>query len=213
MTSKRFFFVMVGLVSFLGLGVVGSTLLANNILKSKASELTELKLQNRVIEMQQISVGQAKKDIEKYSELEGIAKSVVPQDKDQAKTVREIIKIAEESGIQIASITFPASDLGEKPIVVKPVEGEETTPTAPAAPAISQVEPVTGISGVYQLDITIQTPNKTAITYAQLIQFLERLEQNRRTAQVSNLAIRPEQITRQNSRLSFTLGITVYIKP
>lgn len=212
MTSKRFFFIMAGMVGLLGAGVIGATFLANNLLTSKAAELTELKLQNKVVELQQVSIGQAKKDIEKYTELETIAKSVVPQEKDQAKTVREIIKIAEESGITIASITFPASDLGQKPVAPKPAEGEAAAPSPTAAP-LSQVKPVVGIAGVYQLDIAIQTPAKTAITYAQLIQFLERLEQNRRTSQVNNLAIRPEQISRQNSRLSFSLGLTVYIRP
>jgi hypothetical protein len=208
MNPKRFFYVMVGLVSLLSIGFIGATYLANNMLKSKASELTELKLQNKVIEIQQTSVGQAKKDIEKYSELEGIARSVVPQEKDQAKTVREIIKIAEDSGISISSITFPASNLGQK----SATNTNNSTPTTPSIP-LSQVKAVSGITGVYQLDITIQTPANSSITYTQLINFLNRLEQNRRTSQVSNIAIRPTATSRQSARLSFTLGLTVYIKP
>jgi hypothetical protein len=214
MSSKRFFFVMVGVVVLLSAGLIGSTLLANGILSQKADELTELKLENKVIESQQTSIGQAKKDIEKYAELEQIAKSVVPQEKDQAKTVREIIKIAEASGVSIASISFPSSNLGTVvPAPAAPNEGESASPTTPAAPPLSQVKAVAGINGVYQLDISVQTGTTSAISYAQLIKFLERLEQNRRTSQVSEIAIKPLQTSRSGSRLTFNLGITVYIKP
>ena len=47
-----------------------------------------------------------------YSPLEKIAKIVVPQDKDQAKAVLEIVKIAGESGIKPTAINFPVSTLG-----------------------------------------------------------------------------------------------------
>ncbi len=220
MNSKRVFYIMLGLVVLLGLGVIGATYGANGILQKKASELTELRLQNQVIDIQQTSVGQAKKDIEKYSELETIAKSVVPQEKDQAKTVREIINIAEESGINIERIAFPASNLGQKQAAAKPTtdstESDDSSETkaTPAAPLLSQVTPVSGINGVFQLSITVETPSTPpSVTYAQLNRFLERLEQNRRTSQVSGITVRPKQTSRSNSLLSFTLDLTVYIKP
>ncbi len=218
MNSKRFFFVMSGIVIILSLGLIGSTLLASSVLKNKATHLTDLKLENKVIENQQASIGQAKKDIDRYEELVKIAKSVVPQDKDQAKTVRELIKIASASGVTISSISFPSSNLGTKPTApstAPTTNGDNSTPApaAPAVPPLSQVKPVTGINGVYQLDIAIQTGATSAISYSQLIKFLDRLEQNRRTSQVSDIAIKPLQTTRSGSRLTFNLGITVYIKP
>ena len=84
-------------------------------------------------------------------------------------------------------------------------------PATPAAPAISQVKPVEGITGVYQLELNVNTDATSPITYAQLIDFLSRLEQNRRTAQITNLTIQPSPTDR--NLLAVTLQLTIYIKP
>lgn len=54
----------------------------------------------------------AKKDVEKYAYLNEIINSALPQDKDQARTVREIFLLAKQAGITIKSVQFPSSTLG-----------------------------------------------------------------------------------------------------
>jgi hypothetical protein len=216
MNSKKVYFGMLGLIGLLLIGGVGAVVIGNTMLKSKSNELVGLKLENRVLDEQQNALVQANKDIGTYAELENIAKSIVPQDKDQAKSVREIVKIAEDSGIKIASLSFPSSNLGTaapKPAAVTPTEGnnEAAKPAAPAAPPVSQVKAVDGIPGLYQLEINLQTDTNSPVSYASLINFLYNLEQNRRTAQVSQINIQPDPSN--VGSLTFTLVINVFIKP
>lgn len=217
MTSKKMFFVMIGLVGLCAVLIIAAAVGGDLLLQKQSQKLVGLKLDNQVLEGQQTALSQAKKDLEKYSELETIAKQVVPQDKDQARATREIITIAAASGIKISSIGFPASTLGQAlPKAAADADASKTgssstTPTTPAAPAVSQVKPVSGIEGLYQLDITVTSDPTSPATYAKLIDFLKRLEQNRRTAQVTQISITPDSLNRTN--LNFTLTITLYIKP
>jgi hypothetical protein len=209
--SKRFFYVMVGVVMLLSGLTVATVVLGNMALTKKTSKLTDLKLENRVLDEQKLSVAQAQKDIDKYAELERVAKQIVPQDKDQAKAVRELVKLAEQSGVSVASVSFPSSNLGTAaPAPVKPADGEAAAPAAPAAPAISQVKPVDGITGLYQMDITLQS-NPDTTTFPELVEFLRLLESNRRTATISSINITPNSTNR--SQLTFTMTLYVYIKP
>jgi hypothetical protein len=191
-----------------------SVFFGNQLLQKKSQKLTDLKVEAAVIDAQQTALSKAKQDIETYTSLNAIAKQIVPQDKDQARAVREIITIAQQSGVTVTGVTFPASNLGQAPAPrPAPAEGEtgNAAPATPAAPAISQVKPVEGITGVYQLELNVNTDATSPITYAQLIDFLSRLEQNRRTAQITNLTIQPSPTDR--NLLAVTLQLTIYIKP
>ena len=213
MSTKNIYFGMVGLVVVSALMGVGSIVLGASMLQEKATELTELKIQEQLIEEQQAALIQANKDIEKYQELETIAKTVVPRDKDQAKTVREIVSIADQSRIRISSITFPSSTLGTKlPTPARTTDSDDSDSSAPkaTAPLISQVKPVEGITGLYQLEVTLNV-RSVPTSYNQLIDFLSRLEQNRRTAQVSSLTIDPVGVSR--NLLEFDLTMNVFVKP
>lgn len=209
---------MVGLVGIMGLVIIAAGVMGDALLRKQASRLMSLKLDTQVIEAQQASLDQAKKDLEKYNELEAIAKKIVPQDKDQARATREIINLANQSGIKIASVGFPASNLGVKPPAAPKTDDSSKTssadtpkPAEPTAPPITQVKPVDGIKNLYQLDIIIISDTSSPTTYPRLIDFLSRLEQNRRTAQVSQISIQPDGVNRNS--LNFTLTITVYTKP
>jgi hypothetical protein len=203
LNSKLIFFIMCGVAALLAVGALALTFLGSNWLAKKTNSLTELKLENAVLDEQKRSVTQAQKDIETYAELEQIAKKVVPQDKDQARTVRGIIQLAGESGISIASISFPSSTLG--------LTGAGSGVAKTGGPSsLTQVKPVEGIAGVYQLEITIQsTPDTTNFT--KLLDFLKRLEANRSTSQVSSLTITPNSSNR--ALLTFSMVINAYIKP
>lgn len=210
MNSKKTFIAM-SVFCVVSLGLLGaSVFFGNQLLQSHSEKLTALKVEAAVADEQQTSLTQAKKDLETYSELNDVARQIVPQDKDQARAVREIIAIAGESGIQITGITFPASNLGQAtPKASTSDSGTDATKTV--TPTLSQVKPVDGISGVYQLELNVTTDTTKPISYAQLISFLKRLEQNRRTAQITNLSIQPNPGDR--NLLTLTMQLIIYIKP
>lgn len=196
-------------VAFIG-SVIGSIYLINQ----QATKLTEQQVEAEVLEMQQTALTKAKKDLSSYQQLGAIAKSIVPQDKDQAKTVREILTIAENTSIPITSISFPTSSLGNataKKVETTPTSGTESAPQTPAAPPVTQVKPVEGIPGLYQLEIIIQSDPSAPQPYSNIQDFLRELESNRRTAQVSQFVITPS--ANNINLLSFTLTINVFIKP
>ncbi len=200
MTSKKVYYLLIAVL--VAMGAVGVTTLVygNKLLASSASKLNDAKLESRVIDEQQQSLAQAKQDIEKYADLEKIAKTVVPQEKDQARTVREIVKYAADAQVPVSSITFPTSDLGEK----------KTTAATTTAP-LSQLKAVQGIKGVYQLEITVTNDAEHQVSYPSLINFLEKLEKNRRTAEVTTVGLQPDPKNR--NMLIYTMTINVYLKP
>lgn len=198
MNTRKIYFSMIGLTTLLVIGVVAAMFSAQSILQKHSDGLTNVKLENQVLDNQQASLQKAKVAIEKYSELNDIAKTVVPKDKDQARTVRDISAIANQLGIKLSSITFPASTLGQ-------------TQTSKTVSKETQVTPVKGLKGVYQLQITVQQDKDIPISYDTFLKFLERLETNRRTAQVTNITITPSDSSPNNLTFSLTLG--TYIKP
>lgn len=203
---------MTAITVLLCLSIVGIVYAGNSFLVKKSTKLSDIKTKEQVIENQKISLGQAKADIEKYSKLNEISKSIVPQDKDQAKTIREINKIAQSTEINLSQIKFDTSTLGQvtAPAPAKSSEDEESSkPTAPKTPSVSQVKPVAGITGIYSLEIEVDSGSQ-AIPYYKFLEFLEKLENNRRTAHVSKIFVSPDN-TGEN--VSFSLTINAYIKP
>lgn len=202
---------MIGLVVVLALTGGLLTFFGESLLESQAQKLTEAKLENQVLDSEQTALTLARTDLETHKELYDIAKQIVPRDKDQAKTVRELIQIADRAGVAIGSVTFPTSELGNKKAVSKPAEGEEAAKPAETAAPISQADPVTGIAGLYKIDINLVSDGTNLPTYDQLIDFLERLENNRRTSHVGGITVQPDPT--QPGKVSFTLTISVFIKP
>lgn len=220
MNSKKAYYIMAG-CTVLMFGVLGVTVVLGDMwLHKRSDQLRSVKLETRLLDEQQVSLVQANKDVAKYSDLESIANAIVPQDKDQAKTVREIVKLAQESNIPITSISFPTSSLGsaaQAPAASSSTADTSNSSESPSASAAAKAPPVTqvkaadGISGVYQMEINVQSDSSLPVPYAALITFLERLEQNRRTAQVSNITVTPS--TKDPGLVTFTLMVNVYIKP
>lgn len=211
MNSKKVFFFMVGLISVLGLMVFISLFVGSNLIKKQSERLVSLKLENKLLDEQQAALTQANKDIAKYSELESIAKQIVPQDKDQARTVREIIQIAEQNNIKIKSVTFTASNLGNKtPTSQNSGEDNKNQSSSQQVPVISQAKPVEGINGVYSVQMDIAPDDSSKYSYYQLINFMTDLENNRRTSQITRVKIDPDTTT---GAVGFTLTISTFIKP
>ena len=173
----------------------------NSTLRHESKKLVSLKLQNNATNLQQVTLAKAQKELQQYQSLGQEVTAIVPQDKDQAQAVREIVQIANTSGISLDTITFPTSNLG----TVSALASNST------ALAVSQATLVPGIPGVYSINMTIQPDQHATYTYNQIIQFLKRLENNRRTAQVSEIQISPD--SNNITRLHFSLQVTIYIKP
>lgn len=199
MNSKKLYFILLGTVILLiGLSI-GGVYVGNNLLKSSSTKLYDLKAESLELAEQQKILVQAKNDIERYAEIETIARTVVPQEKDQARTVREIIAIADRTGVKIANIAFPSSTLGAADKKKKSSNANTT-----------QLEAVEGIPGVYEMDINVQTDSADFVTFSTLLNFLRELEQNRRTSQVSSLTVTPSSDNR--NLVTFNIILSVYIK-
>lgn len=183
----------------LGIGILAGAREANSLLQKQSNTLIGLKASEQATEAQKSQLAQDKQDIAKYSDLNTIAQSVVPQDKNQALAVREIAGLANASGIpQLSSVAFVPSTLGG-------------TTTVKTPNGLTQVTPVKGIPGVYDLQITITQSSTAEVPYGNFITFLQKLEQNRRTAEVSSINILPDQ--KNPGMISFTLVIDEFIKP
>lgn len=205
MTSKRYFYILLSVFIVLVALIIGGTYKANSFLQDQSQKLTDLKTETEAIEKQQTALVQAKKDVERYQDLSMIVKSVVPQDKDQAKTVREIIQIAGSRNVPIKSVTFEQSTLGA------PKTGGGTATQTP----ISQLKPVEGIPGVSILPIQVASAGE--VEYGNFLKFLQDLEKNRRTAHVSTINIKPVADSirpgKPNLSVEFDLTLNAYVKP
>lgn len=199
MDGKKLFRILTAALAAAAAALLVSVYGANKLLTARSGDLVDLKAKSAATKQQEADLGKAKQDIVKYGELNEIARSVVPQDKDQVKTVSEIASLAAQSGIpRLSSVTFPPSTLGGTKQVKTPH-------------GLTQVTPVKGMAGVYVLQITITQGDKDAVPYNDFLTFLSKLERNRRTAQVSSITVQPN--AEQPDKVSFTLVIDEYIKP
>lgn len=213
MSSKKVFFGMIGLLVILVGAAVGLMVLGDQVLGRESKKLVELRLEEHLLDQQQASLIKAQKDITQYEDLEKTVKAVVPQDKDQARAVREIVRIAGESGIKISSIDFASSNLGEKSKSSGGSEGAEGEKQPTKKAPISQAEEVDGIDGVYSLEMNIVPDSGKPVSYYKFLEFLAKLENNRRTAQVVSVKIEPVGDSDINPSVTFALTINIFVKP
>jgi len=194
-------YILSGVMILLIIGSIFGSNQVINILSNQANNLVGLKAKSQALQTEQTNLNIAKKEVSKYSSLQKIAESIVPQNKDQAEAVREIVNIASESGITLTSITFPSSTLGDA-----------TTGASSGKLSLSQLTPVPKIPGVYSLPINVQDSSVSgAVSYPSFYNFLTMLEQNRLTSQVTSLDITPDSTN--NGLITFNLTINEYIKP
>lgn len=219
MTTKRLYLIQAGLILLLILAILIGSYQINSLLTSKANHLTSLKAKQQALSLEQVDLIKAKKDIAKYSSLNQIAAAVVPQDKNQAEATLEIVNIAAADNISLSSITFPSSSFGGSSSLAPsssstPVHSSALNQTAivnSQATKLSQLTPVPGISGVYELPITIVSSPSSPVPYNQFTAFLSALEHNRRTAEISSIALTPYAQNRND--ITFTLILNEFIKP
>jgi hypothetical protein len=222
MSTQKFRLVLLAIFGacvlvFIGLCVMGLSALGN-----ESKMVVDLKLKNQTADAQLTNLAVSKQEVEKYSYFKTVASTVIPNDKNQAEAVLEIFRLASQSGINIQSITFPNSSLGLTTGGAAASSSSVSTPAAAATPStqkiISQSTPVTGIPGLYsvQLIITPVTGSQLAadqqVTYPKMLDFLSRIENNRRTAQITQVNIQPLAAT-GSSQINFSLTVNIFIKP
>ena len=200
MKAKHLYYVLMGSTAIALLCLVAVGYGTDTLLSRQAQKLADLRALSDAGTQQQTAIVKDKQDVAQYSELNTIARSIVPQDKDQAETVQQINKIAEDSGIsKITSITFPTSSLG--------VANGGTA----AKVGLTQLTPVAGITGVYNMQITISVSQTDSVPYDNFINLLTSLENNRRTAEVTSVSVTPDPA--HIGRIAFTLVVNEFIKP
>ena len=196
MTSKRLYFVMLACVGLIVALLIGGVYALSVILGQEGKKLATAHLSLDVLYQQQADLTRAQTEVKKYQSLAAIARTVVPQDKDQAQTISQIVALANQNNIPLSSISFPASNLGN---------------LKAGKPELSQLATVPDVPGVYSLQLTVMSDDTKPVPYPQFISFLDALEHNRRTALVQNITIQPSQ--KDRSKLSFTLILNEYLKP
>lgn len=209
-TAKKLRLILIGLLALLAVifGVTALTGLGK--LSDQSQKLVASKLESKKADAQLSALGIAKQQVEKYSYFNDVAKTVIPNDKDQAQAVLDIYQIAKEAGINISGITFPVSTLGGTSSVSATSKKATTT-------AISQAQPVPGIKGLYSLELTIDhlissvESTDGQASYPKFIELLSKLERNRRTSQITNVNIAPPS---PNSKyFSFNLTVKIFMRP
>jgi hypothetical protein len=214
MNSKKLYFILVGIVILLAAGLIGGAYFANTLLLGQSKNLIDAKSKSAALELQQTQLTKAKSNVAKYDAISKVARSVVPQDKNQAQTVRELVAIADKNSIKLGNISFPSSTLGATAAPGATGAGATPAPTPTAntnTPNLSQLTPLKSISGVYVQQIIVQSNTLSPIPYEKFVTFLSDLEHNRRTALVSGISLQPD--VKDPTRISFTLNLDEYIKP
>jgi hypothetical protein len=221
MTAQRFRLVLLGLLGLLMIIFLLIFLAGMNLLKSESQNMVDLKLKNKTADAQLTNLEMSKKDIEKYSYFKGIAQTVIPNDKDQAQAVLDIFQLAQQSGISVQSITFPSSNLGLRTpsSTGSTSSGADATAGSAASKVITQATPVQGIPGLYAVQLTVtpssgpNVPPAQQVTYPKMLDFLSRIENNRRTAQIAQVNIQNGTTQLTANQLNFSLVINIFIKP
>lgn len=215
MNNKKFFYLTVSLLIFSFIALFGLAYYGNSYLVKKSDEVVDLKLKNVELTEQQQAYQTLKLNVDKYSYVEDILNSALPKEKDQAKTAREIFQLAEESGIRLAAIQYPASTLATPAPTTDTSSTTGTSAKTDPAKNISQAEPVSGLNGVYAIKATI-TPivdKNNPVTYDKFISYLDKLESNRRALQVTDIEVSPLGKSGESNTISFTITIKIFIKP
>ncbi len=214
--SKKLSLALVGglVLSVIAFFVI--TLHGLSILNNKSRSLVDLKAQSQSQYNELINLVQAKKEVQKYGYFKNIAKTVIPDEKNQAQAILEINQMAALSGMSIQSITFPISTLGGSSAAASAVVQKDATSTSSTSSALSQAKAVPGIAGLYSLQLTINfasakdAPPDQQVTYSKMLDFLKRIENNRHTAQITQVSIQPASA---GQALTFALVINTFIKP
>ena len=196
MSAKKLNTIMIVLLVLLIVATGGGLIFGNRLLKNSADALVQAKLDNIVYDGEEQAYLQARQDLDRYAELNEIVQKILPKSKDQAQAVSELYKIGDETGIIIASVQFPSSNLGQKT----------------SSGGVTQAKAVEGMPGVLGIDITVQLEpaGGPSISYNNMISFLQKVELNRRSMQIKQITVYADTV---NGGVTFDLTLTIFVKP
>lgn len=187
--SKKAFYVLIALNVLLIGGILGAYLFTTKYAKQKSQEIAVLKADIETNDQRLVAYSDLERSLDKSTELETIAKEVLPQDKNQSVALNEIESFANKAGISIRQITFntPSGKVTSGPTLTSP----------------------TSLKGVSVLSVGVKA-NK--MQYEQLLDFLKQIESNRRRMQVTSISLAPS--TTQLGLLDRAdFSIDIYLKP
>jgi hypothetical protein len=217
MTAKKTFYMMIGLLALLIAGALVALYFGNGYMKKSANSLINTKLDNVAYDAEEQTYLQARKDLEKYKTLNETIAKVLPKSKDQAQAVEELYRIGDETGIIINRIQFPSSTLGQKAVptptpAANDKNDQAAAPAVTATSAITQAKAVEGMPGVLGIDIQIdlQPAYGKSISYDNMIKFLQKVENNRRSMQIKQIDVHADT---QNGGITFDIILTIFVKP
>lgn len=193
MTPKKVYYLLISLLVIVVLGIIGAAYFSNTFLKRSSNALVEAKLELYKIDETESTYRKNKLLLEQNQDIATILSSIVPSEKDQARAVREISRIASEKGLSVRSIRFPSSDLVAKNTKTT-TNANGTTPSPTAGPTVSQAKPVNGLTGVLGMNVELEIANANpanAISTDQMLGFLEEIENNRRNIRVTSVSYGP----------------------
>ena len=194
---KKVFFVMMGVIALIALAGAGVFYYADSLFANNASEIADLKADDAVLEEQIRKGREIEQQLNDIAFLEPVIEEVLPSEKEQSNLVGELARIEAQTGISLLNINFPGSDIGEG-----------------ADPTTTQTEDLESLGTVKLLPVTTSFQ---CVSFNQLLNFLEKTEDNRRKMQVTKIDIlrrsNTKDATCQVGRLDVSLTIEVYINP
>ena len=187
--AKKAFYIMIGVLSVTFIAGGGGFYLTDQRLQEKSVKISELKADQAIIEQQVNIYEDARQKIEELSFIEDLANQVLPESKEQAELISEIRTFAELSNMPIQSIDFNS--------------GNSLTLDLDT----SQTTPADGIAGVLVLptNVTFQVSERGPL-YSDLIEFLERIENNRRKMQITDITLSPNP---ENPNLLSAVNVSI----
>lgn len=194
---KKVFYVMIGVILLVLIAGGGLFYYVDSLFAENAKELANLKADDLILE-EKIRKGRAiEQQLEDIGFLIPVIEEVLPSNKEQSNLVAELTSIESQTGIELQNITFAGSDL-----------------SAGADPSLTQTEALESLGTVKLLPITTATQ---CVSFNQLLDFLEKAEENRRKMQITSIDISrrsdPNDDTCAVGNLDVNLGLEVYLSP
>lgn len=213
LNSRKLNWLLLGSLCLLAIIFLAVAVEGLSVLGKKSQSMVNLKVQSQSADEQLVNLQRSKEQVKKYAYFKDVAKTVIPNDKDQAEAVVQIYQFANEAGIALKSITFPTSSLGLSAATVTTQDAAASSSVTKAA--LSQAKPVSGMPGLYSLSLIITSDGTSTLppslftTYPKMQTFLQKIENNRRTAQITDVNV----VAADKTPMYFTLDLNIFIKP
>lgn len=183
-SAKKAYYGLIGLLIIVIAGIGAVLYFSRVFLKANSDKLVAAKLELYKIDETESAYRKNQALLTANQDTADILASVIPNEKDQAKAVREITQIAADNGLSVKAIRFPGSDLV---ITNKSTTAEQKTATSQS---VSQAKVVPGLTNVLGIVVEIELNSANAnqtISTDQVLGFLQKVENNRRNIRVTSI--------------------------